>query len=452
MVCIKSLCLGDIALTAPHDELRHKILELGRQYYAEAWPKKVFQPGIDPVPVTGKVLDADDLSHLLDASLDMWLTAGRYHATFERELAAAVGTKYALMTNSGSSSNLLAVSALTSPLLGERQLKPGDEVITVAAGFPTTVNPIVQNGLVPVFVDIEIPTYNIDVTQLESALSERTRAVIVAHTLGNPFNLQAVTDFCRKHNLWLIEDTCDALGSEYGGQRVGTFGDLATLSFYPAHHITTGEGGAVLTSKPLLKKIVESLRDWGRDCWCEPGKDNTCGKRFMWQLGTLPYGYDHKYTYSHVGYNLKATDMQAAIGVSQLKKLPEFIERRRANFAYLRTALEDLQEYLILPQATEGSTPSWFGFPITLKENAPISRRDLLVGLDQRRIGTRLLFAGNLLRQPAYQDVHHRSVGTLTNSDRIMNQTFWVGVYPGLTTEMLDFISLSLHQLILGTR
>jgi CDP-6-deoxy-D-xylo-4-hexulose-3-dehydrase len=344
------------------------------------------------------------------------------------------------LVNSGSSANLVALSALTSPKLGERRLKPGDEVITVAAGFPTTVNPILQNRLVPVFVDVALPTYEIDANQLEAARSDKTRAVMVAHTLGNVFDLDAMLAFVKKYDLWLIEDCCDALGSTWKGRHVGTFGDIATVSFYPAHHITMGEGGAVLTDKPILQVLIESFRDWGRDCWCHPGKDNTCGKRFDWQLGSLPCGYDHKYTYSHIGYNLKATDMQAALGLSQIEKLPAFIERRKQNFKYLRSALEGLEDCLLLPDATPGSDPSWFGFPIGVRENAPFRRDDLTRALEESKIGTRLLFGGNLLRQPAYQESDYRAIGDLPNTDFVMNQVFWIGVYPGLTQPMLEFI------------
>ncbi len=427
------------------EELRTKILALTREYYDVNWPSCTFEPVTNAVPVTGKVFDGDELSNLVDASLDFWLTTGRYARVFEREFARFVGTRFAALANSGSSANLLAVTALTSPMLGDRRLVPGDEVITVAAGFPTTINPIIQNRLVPVFLDLDIPTYDVDVTHLEEALSPRTRAVILAHTLGNPFNLAAIKAFVAKHSLWLIEDSCDALGAEYNGQKVGTFGNLATVSFYPAHHITMGEGGAVLGQEPLLKRIVESFRDWGRDCWCDPGKDNTCGKRFNWQLGELPHGYDHKYTYSHVGYNLKATDMQAAVGVAQLKKLPGFIQQRRDNFAYLKSALADLQEFLVLPEPTPNSNPSWFGFPITIHDSSPLNRNELVKFLEDRNIKTRLLFGGNMLRQPAYLDMVHRSVGPMTTTDRIMNNTFWVGVYPGLTRPMLDFVADTFH-------
>lgn len=421
-------------------ELRDQILELSRQYYNLNWVKREFRPNHDDVPVSGKVFDDEELVHLLDSSLDFVLTSGRYAHRFEAEFARFMGTRYAVLTNSGSSANLLALSSLTSPQLGSRQLKPGDEVIAVAAGFPTTVNPILQNGLVPVFLDVNMSTYNIDTALLESAVSSRTKAIMIAHTLGNPFDLDEVVRIARKYHLWLIEDTCDAVGSEYRGKQVGSFGDLATVSFYPAHHITMGEGGAVLTSNPLLRKLVESFRDWGRDCWCEPGKDNTCGKRFDWKLGELPHGYDHKYTYSHIGYNLKLTDMQAAIGVAQLKKLPAFIQQRKHNFRYLREGLELLQDVLVLPEPTLNSEPSWFGFPITVSPESPLTRNQLVAFLESHRIATRLLFAGNLLHQPAYRHVNCRIVGELTNTDRIMNDTFWIGIYPGLTEEMLNYV------------
>jgi CDP-6-deoxy-D-xylo-4-hexulose-3-dehydrase len=368
------------------------------------------------------------------------LTTGRFAEQFEREFARFVGVREAILVNSGSSANLLAVSALTSERLVDRRLKPGDEVITLAAGFPTTVNPIVQNGLVPVFVDVEIPTFNVDASYLEAALSDRTRAIIFAHTLGNPFDLDSVVAFAKKHNLWLIEDCCDALGSTYRGQKVGTFGDLATVSFYPAHHITMGEGGCVVTDKPLLRTLVESFRDWGRDCWCAPGKENTCGKRFDWQLGGLPHGYDHKYIYSHIGYNLKATDMQAAVGVAQLKKLPRFIEARKKNFALLKEALFSSQDHFILPEPTPHSDPSWFGFPMMVRDSAPFSRKNAVEFLDSKKIQTRQLFGGNLVRQPAYKNVPFRVVGELKNSDRVMNQAFWIGVYPGLTQQMIEYM------------
>jgi CDP-6-deoxy-D-xylo-4-hexulose-3-dehydrase len=422
------------------ERLRQQILQLTAEYHAEAFGDREFTPGTSAVPVSGKVIDAADLSAVVDSALDGWFTTGRWAKEFERKLARFVGVRSASLVNSGSSANLVALSALTSPKLGDRALKPGDEVITVAAGFPTTVNPIFQNRLVPVFVDVTLPTYEIDVTMLEAARSERTRAVMVAHTLGNVFDLDAVTAFCKRYNLWLIEDCCDALGSTWRGRKVGTFGDIATVSFYPAHHITTGEGGAVLTDKPALQVLIDSFRDWGRDCWCEPGKDNTCGKRFDWQLGTLPCGYDHKYTYSHVGYNLKATDMQAALGASQIAKLPEFIARRKENFAYLHRAFEPLKDVLILPEATENADPSWFGFPIGVKADAPFTRNQLTGALEAAKIGTRLLFAGNLTRQPAYEGLEFRVIGELANTDFVMNNVFWIGVFPGLTREMLDYV------------
>jgi CDP-4-dehydro-6-deoxyglucose reductase, E1 len=430
------------------DRLRQQILNLTAQYHAEAFPHKEFVPGVSAIPVSGKVIGPEDICSVVESALDGWFTTGRFAKEFERKLAQFVGVRSASLVNSGSSANLLALTALTSPKLGSRQLKPGDEVITVAAGFPTTVNPIFQNRLVPVFLDVALPTYEIDVTHLEEAYSPKVKAVMIAHTLGNVFNLEAITAFCKKYNLWLVEDCCDALGSTYKGQKVGTFGDIATVSFYPAHHITMGEGGAVMTNKPALQLLIESFRDWGRDCWCEPGKDNTCGKRFEWQLGTLPCGYDHKYTYSHVGYNLKATDMQAALGLSQIAKLPYFIERRKENFAYLRRLLQPMEEHLTLPVAGENSDPSWFGFPIGVKEDAPFSRNQLTQHLELNKIGTRLLFAGNLLRQPAYEGYEYRVVGDLKNTDYVMNQVFWIGVYPGLTTEMLDCVAKVMMEFV----
>lgn len=424
-----------------------------RRYHSQAFAAREFSPGASSVPCAGRVFDAEELALLTEASLDFWLTAGRFAARFETEFAEAFGVRHALLVNSGSSANLVALSCLTSPKLGDRRLLPGDEVITVAAGFPTTVNPIIQNRLVPVFVDVHLPTYNIDAGQLDAALSDRTRAVMVAHTLGNPFDLDRVAAFARKHDLWLIEDCCDALGATYRGQPVGTFGDLATVSFYPAHHLTMGEGGCVLTDRPLLKKLAESFRDWGRDCWCGPGADNSCGKRFGWTLGTLPPGYDHKYTYSHIGYNLKVTDMQAAVGVAQLGKLEGFIAARRRNFARLFAGLKDVEEFFLLPEATEGSDPSWFGFPVAVRPGAPFSRNDVVVFLNQRKIATRQIFAGNLLRQPAYTGIEHRQVGDLARSDFVMNQAFWVGVYPGLTDAMVDYMIAGFHDAVqeLGT-
>ena len=428
-------------------EIRQQILSLSREYYKANWPQRPFLPGETPIPVSGRVFDENDLLHLVDASLDFWLTTGRYAKQFEREFAEFCGIKHCLLTNSGSSANLLAVSALTAKELDERRLNPGDEVLTVASAFPTTVNPIIQNQLVPVFLDVDIPTYNIDVTQLEEAITERTKAIILAHTLGNPFNVDVAMKIARKHRLWVIEDICDAVGAEYNGQKAGTFGDLATVSFYPAHHITMGEGGAVLTNSPLLKKLVASFRDWGRDCWCPPGKDNTCGKRFGWKLGDLPYGYDHKYIYSRIGYNLKLTDMQAAVGVAQLKKLPGFIKKRRENFQYLYDGLKDLEEFFILPEATPNANPSWFGFPLAVRPEAPFTRNQVVQYLEERKIATRLLFGGNLVRQPAYLDVPHRVVGELANSDFVMNQVFWIGVYPGLSRAMLDYVLEVFHQI-----
>ena len=429
-------------------ELRERILALVAEYHAEAFAAPQFIPGETPIPVAGRVFDSAEMQSLVDSALDFWLTTGRFAAQFEERFARFMGIRSAALVNSGSSANLVALAALTSAKLGKRALKPGDEVITVAAGFPTTVNPIIQCGLIPVFVDIEIPTYNVDVARLEQALSPRTRAIALAHTLGNPFNVDAVMEFVRRHELWLVEDCCDAVGAEYRGRQVGTFGDLATASFYPAHHITMGEGGCVLTNTPLLKTLVESFRDWGRDCWCDPGKDNTCGKRFDWQLGALPYGYDHKYIYSHIGYNLKATDMQAAVGVAQLGKLPLFIAARRANFARLREGLRDLEEFFVLPEPTPGSMPSWFGFPLLVRAGAPFTRADLIRAVDARKIGTRLLFGGNLVRQPAYRDLAYRVAGSLENTDKIADGVFWVGVYPGLTPQMLDYVVDSFHAII----
>ncbi len=428
------------------DEIRAQILALVGSYYEAAFNPRAFIPGQTPVPVSGRVFDAHELQFLVEAGLDFWLTTGRFAAKFECDFARFFNLRYAMLVNSGSSANLLAVACLTSPALGERALRPGDEVITVAAGFPTTVNAILQNQLVPVFVDVEVPTYNVDVTQLEAACSERTRAIILAHTLGNPFDLAQVNAFAKAHNLWLIEDCCDAVGACYQGEPVGTFGDLATVSFYPAHHITMGEGGCVLTNSSLLKKLVESFRDWGRDCWCETGHDATCGKRFDWQLGSLPRGYDHKYTYSHIGYNLKATDMQAAVGLAQLEKLPQFIQCRRENFDILYAGLKDLQDFFIMPQATAGSQPSWFGFPLAVRPETKLERRELLRWLDGRKIGTRLLFGGNLTRQPAYEHAAFRVAGSLAKSDFVMDQVFWVGVYPGLSKEMLQYVVDSLHE------
>jgi CDP-6-deoxy-D-xylo-4-hexulose-3-dehydrase len=421
--------------------LRARILESVAEYAQLAHAPQEFVAGQSTVPPSGKVIGTEELQNLVEASLDGWLTTGRFNASFEQGLARYLGVKHVLTVNSGSSADLLALSALTSPELGARALKPGDEVITVAAGFPTTVNPILLYGMVPVFVDVHIPTYNIDPAKIEAAVSDKTRAIMIAHTLGNPFDLAEVTRIATKYKLWLIEDCCDALGTTYDGKPVGTFGDLATISFYPAHHITMGEGGAIFTNNSDLKRLVESFRDWGRDCYCDPGKENTCGKRFGWQLGDLPFGYDHKYTYSHLGFNLKISDMQAAAGLAQLGKLPFFVEKWKQNFRTLKDRLKRAGEFLLLPEATANSDPSWFGFPITIRDTAEVNRVDLLTYLDQYKIGTRLLFAGNLTRQPYFKGRNYRVSGTLANTDIIMNQTFWVGTYPGLTDAMLDYVA-----------
>ncbi len=420
-------------------DLRQQIAKLVDEYAQIALAPQPFAPGMTAIPPSGKLIGAQELKNMVEASLDGWLTTGRFNDQFEAELAKFLGVKHLITVNSGSSANLVAFNTLTSPKLGDRAIKPGDEVIGVAAGFPTTVNPILQFGAVPVFVDVEMGTYNIDATKIEAAITPKTKAIMLAHTLGNPFNLDVVVAICKKYNLWLVEDCCDALGSTYKGQLVGTFGDIGTLSFYPAHHITMGEGGAVFTNNAELKLIAESFRDWGRDCYCPPGKDNTCSKRFCWKLGNLPEGYDHKYTYSHLGYNLKITDMQAACGVAQLQRAAEFVQKRKDNFAFLKEKLKSCEEFLILPEATDHSDPSWFGFPITLKENAPVSRVDLLTYLDQNKVGTRLLFAGNLTRQPYMLGRNFRVVGDLTNTDNVMNNTFWIGVQPALTKDMMQF-------------
>ena len=435
-------------LTQSNQNLRMQISSLVKKFADEVYQKKAFVPGVTPIPVSGKVLDASELINMVEASLDGWLTTGRFNEAFEKKLSQYLGVKYLITTNSGSSANLLAFSALTSPKLKERAINPGDEVIGVAAGFPTTVNPVLQFGAVPVFVDVDIKTHNIDASKVEDAISSKTKAIMLAHSLGNPFNLKVILDICKKYNLWLIEDNCDALGSRYNSQLTGTFGDIGTLSFYPAHHITMGEGGAVFTNNIDLKMIIESFRDWGRDCYCQPGKDNTCGKRFCWKLGDLPEGYDHKYTYSHAGYNLKITDMQAACGLAQMGKLESFIQSRKDNFKYLYDRLQSCQDFLILPEATENSDPSWFGFLITIKPEANIRRVDLLSYLDQEKIGTRLLFAGNLTRQPYMQGLNYRVSGDLTHTDKVMNDSFWVGVYPGLTEEMLDFIATKIESFL----
>lgn len=422
-------------------EIRNKIAALVDEFSAIQYEPKAFIPGSTIVPPSGKVIDAAELKNMVDASLDGWLTTGRFNTAFEKRLAEYMGVKFLISTNSGSSANLLAFSALTSPRLGDRAIKPGDEVIGVAAGFPTTVNPILQFGAVPVFVDIELSSHNIDVTKIEAAITPKTKAIMLAHSLGNPFDLKVVKEICERHSLWLIEDNCDALGSRYDGQLTGTFGDIGTLSFYPAHHITMGEGGAVFTNNAELKSIAESFRDWGRDCYCPPGKDNTCNKRFCWKLGNLPEGYDHKYTYAHLGYNLKITDMQAACALAQMDKLDNFIQARKDNFAYLRNRLISCEEYLHLPDPTPNSDPSWFGFLMTIRPEADVQRVDLLNYLDQNKVGTRLLFAGNLTRQPYMIGRNFRVSGDLTNTDLVMNNSFWVGVYPGLSQEMLSFIA-----------
>ena len=428
---------------------RDEILLLLPEYFAQAFPEREFIPGRSPVPVSGKVFDVSDLAYLVDASLDFWLTTGRFADEFEERFALLFGQGYSSqLVNSGSSANLTAIAALTSDTLGSRALKPGDEVITVAAGFPTTVNPIYQYGLVPVYVDVELATYNASAESVRAALSGCTKAIFMAHTLGNPFDAESISNLAREKGLWLIEDCCDALGTELHGKKTGTFGDIATFSFYPAHHITMGEGGALLTASPELARLIRSFRDWGRDCCCDPGQDNRCGRRFDGKFGELPQGYDHKYVYSEIGYNLKVTDMQAAVGLSQLKKLEGFIALRRSNFAYLREKLERYSDALLLPEAAPSSAPSWFGFPVALKPESGYKRNDLIRFLDSRKIGTRLLFGGNLTRQPAYLGKDHRIVGELTNTDYVMNNVFWTGVYPGLTTEMLDYVVQSIGEFL----
>lgn len=433
-----------------HDTQRELVLDLARRYARLAFSKKVFVPGSTDVPVTQKTFDEDEVATLVDSCLDFWLTAGRFAADFENDFAKRMGLRHCSLCNSGSSANLLAVSALCSPRLRERRLLPGDEVITPAAGFPTTINPIVQNGLVPVFIDVELGTYNPSPESIEAAIGPRTRAIIAAHALGNPLDLKQIRAIADAHDLFFIEDCCDAVGARSGGVGVGTVGDLATTSFYPAHHITMGEGGAVLTDSLLLRQVVDSLRDWGRDCWCPTGQDNTCGRRFDWELGDLPSGYDHKYIYSHIGYNLKITDMQAAIGVAQLKKLNSFIYQRQQNFRLLEQILADLDRYFILPVVSEHDEPSWFGFPLTIKESAPFRRRDIISYLNQKRIGNRMLFAGNVLRQPGYNNVSRRISGNLVNTNIIAENTFWVGVHPGLTAEMTTFVGDTIRQFVVS--
>jgi CDP-4-dehydro-6-deoxyglucose reductase, E1 len=421
-------------------QLRERIIELTAEYFSEFHVEKTFMPGEDYVRYSGRVFDKEEGKSLINAALDFWLTAGSYANELEKKLAKYLGLRHSMLTNSGSSANLLAMTALTSEKLGDRKLIAGDEVITVAAGFPTTVNPIYQNNLVPVYCDVELGTYNIKPEDLEQSISDKTKAIFMAHTLGNPFNLDLITEFAKKHNLWVIEDNCDALGSTWDGVLTGSFGDLSTQSFYPPHHITLGEGGAVNTNQPKLKKIVESFRDWGRDCWCESGQDNTCGKRFEWQLGDMPTGYDHKYIYSHIGYNLKVTDLQAAVGVPQMDKLPHFTKARKANHAFFMAALKKYEEYFILPMKEESADPSWFGFIITLKEDAPFTRNQIVKYLEESKVATRMLFGGNLIKQPAYIGKNHRIVSELKNTDYIVYNSFWIGVYPGITEEMRKYV------------
>jgi CDP-6-deoxy-D-xylo-4-hexulose-3-dehydrase len=424
--------------------VKNKILDLVKNYSNIYFKEKEFIPGVSEVPVSGKVIGSLELQNMVEASLDGWLTTGRFNLQFEEKLSKFLGIKCLLTVNSGSSANLIAFSTLTSPKLKDRAIQKGDEVISVAAGFPTTVNPIIQFGAIPVFIDVKIPTYNIDENLIESAITKKTKAIMLAHTLGNPFNVKKIKEICVKYNLWLIEDSCDALGSKFDNQNVGTFGDLATLSFYPAHHITMGEGGAVFTNSKKLERIAESFRDWGRDCYCEPGKDNTCNKRFGWKLGDLPFGYDHKYTYSHLGYNMKITDMQAACGLAQLESLNEFITKRKNNFNFLHKNLKSLEEFLILPEPEKNSEPSWFGFPLTLKKSNQYSRRALIQYLSDSKIGTRLLFSGNLIKQPYMKNIIFKVHGDLKNTDLIMENTFWIGLYPGLSKEQLQYSVLKI--------
>ncbi len=422
------------------EELKAEIFSKVNEYYLLAHQQEQFIPGKSKVNYAGRIYDEKELINLVDSALEFWLTVGRFSRQFEKEFSEFLGVKHCLLTNSGSSANLLAISALTSPSLKEKQLKQGDEVITVAAGFPTTINPIIQNQLIPVFIDVNLGTYNIQFERIEDAISDKTKAIFIAHTMGNPFNIKAVMEIAKEHDLWLIEDNCDALGSKYNGRYTGTFGHIATFSFYPAHHITMGEGGALVTNDMQLKRVIESFRDWGRDCWCEPGCSNSCGKRFDWQLGKLPYGYDHKYIYSHIGYNLKITDLQAAIGVEQLKKLPFFIESRKRNFRYLYERLEKHEKYFVLPEMETNVDPSWFGFLLTVREDAGFTKNDIVKYLENNKIATRMLFAGNITRHPSFRHINFRVHGDLANTDRIMYDTFWIGVYPGLTEEKLNYI------------
>ena len=428
--------------------IKEQIFDLAAQFYHASYPLKKFNPGVDYIPVSGKVIDSYELINSIEAALDMWLTSGRHALKFERDLAKFMNVRHAILCNSGSSANLLAITSLTSHKLGDKKLVPGNEIITVAAGFPTTVNPIIQNNLIPVFIDTELGHYNPSISSIEEAIGPDTRGIFIAHTLGNPYDAVEVRKLAQANNLWLIEDNCDALGSTINGKLTGTFGDLSTLSMYPAHHITTGEGGAVFTSDPMLKVIVESYREWGRDCWCEPGKDNTCGKRFEWQFEQLPFGYDHKYVYSHIGYNLKMTDFQASIGNAQLEKISYFTEKRKNNFTYLHKKMKTLEDYFILPKSLPNSAPSWFGYPITLRDECKFSRRDITTFLEQSKIGTRLLFGGNLLRQPAYININYRQIGNLENTNTIAKNTFWIGIYPGITQDMLDYVYDSVCKFI----
>lgn len=433
-------------------DLRQKILADVETYTSLAFPETEFIPGSTPIPVSGKVFDHTELQHVVSAGLDFWLTEGRYVSRFTKEFSSYVGLRHCVLTNSGSSANLLALSALTSPKLGERALHPGDEVITTALAFPTTVNPIVQNGCVPVFIDALLPTYNIDVSKLEESLSPKTKAIMVAHTLGNPFDLATVKSFADAHNLWLIEDCCDAVGSEYDEKKVGTFGDIATVSFFPAHHITMGEGGAVLTDDDKLKSLISSFNNWGRDCWCPPGASNSCGKRFSWKLGDLPEGYDHKYIFTHRGYNLKLTDLQAAVGCAQLQKLPDFVRARRENFTALRDGIQDLDTVLLLPESLPQADPSWFGFPISVQEGSSFTRDDLIAHLEEKMIATRMLFSGNILRHPAYADTPYRTIGAMTGADTVMNTSFWIGVYPGITPAMREYMIETIRDFCFNQR
>jgi len=429
-------------------DLKQEIFNLVTKYYKEKHKVKPFIPGETYIPYAGRVYDEKEMISLVDSALDFWLTAGRFTKQFEEEFAKFLGVKYCILTNSGSSANLLAISALTSPELGERRLKPGDEVITTACAFPTTVNPIIQNNLIPVFVDVDVGTYNIMVEKIEDALTKKTKAIFLTHTLGNPFNLDRILEICKKYNLWLIEDNCDTLGSKYNGQYTGTFGHVATFSFYPAHHVTMGEGGALVTNDSQLVKLIQSFRDWGRDCWCESGCDNTCGKRFSWQLGSLPFGYDHKYIYSHIGYNLKVTDMQAAIGVEQLKKLPLFIKARKNNFKFLYEGLKKYEKYFILPRIEPKADPSLFGFPITVRKDARFTRNEIVKYLENNKIATRMLFAGNITRHPSFENVEYRIFGDLENTDFVMNNSFWIGVYPGYTEMIIKYILEKIFKFI----